>query len=54
LELEERFPGLDRIFVHVGGPGIPPSIIRQDLEWFGEEVMPTLKARVRTAATAGV
>ena len=54
LELEDRFPGLDRIFIHVGGPGIPPSILRRDLEWFGTEVMPTLKARTRTATPAGV
>ena len=39
-DIQDRFPGLERVFVHAGGLGIPPRVMRQDLEWFAAEVMP--------------
>ena len=42
-DLQERFPGLDRVFVTAGGFGIPPSVMRDDIEWFGREVMTKLR-----------
>ena len=39
-ELQERFPGLDRVFVAAGGLGIPPSAMLADIESFSNEVMP--------------
>ena len=39
-EIQEQFPGLERITVQGGALGIPPSAIRRDLEWFGREVLP--------------
>ena len=42
MELQERFPGLERLSIGAGGLGIPPHVIRQDLEWFGTEVMPAV------------
>ena len=43
LELGERFPGLERVFVQTGGLGLPPSVARADLEWFAQDVMPALQ-----------
>ena len=42
-ELQERFPGLERVFVTAGGLGIPPSVMQADIDWFGKEVMPIFK-----------
>ena len=39
-EIQDRLPGLERVIIGAGGLAIPPSIIRQDLAWFGKEVMP--------------
>ena len=39
-EIQERLPGLERICVGAGALAIPPSVIRQDIEWFGAEVLP--------------
>ena len=39
----ERFPKIERISVGLGGLGIPPSVIRKDLEWFGKEVLPQFR-----------
>jgi alkanesulfonate monooxygenase SsuD/methylene tetrahydromethanopterin reductase-like flavin-dependent oxidoreductase (luciferase family) len=42
-ELQERFPGLERVFITAGGLGIPPSVMQADISWFGKEVMPAFK-----------
>ncbi len=42
-ELQERFPGLERVFITAGGLGIPPSVMQADINWFGKEVMPAFK-----------
>ena len=39
-EIQDRLPGLERVIIGAGGLAIPPRIIRQDLAWFGKEVMP--------------
>ena len=39
-DIQDRFPGLKRIFVQAGGLGIPPRVMREDLEWFAAKVMP--------------
>ena len=39
-EIREKLPRLERISVGGGALGIPPSVIREDIEWFGKEVMP--------------
>lgn len=50
-QLEERYPGLDRI--SVGQPvGTPQAVITEQLEWFGKEVMPAFKGRVEEHAHA--
>jgi alkanesulfonate monooxygenase SsuD/methylene tetrahydromethanopterin reductase-like flavin-dependent oxidoreductase (luciferase family) len=41
-DIIHRFPGLDRISVGLGGLAMPPSIIREDIERFGSEVLPKL------------
>lgn len=38
--IQEKLPGLSRLVVGAGGLGIPPDVIRQDLQWFGREVLP--------------
>ena len=44
-EIQEQFPGLQRITVQGGALGIPPSAIRHDLEWFGREVLPKFRTK---------
>lgn len=39
-ELQDRFPGLDRVFIAAGGLGIPPSAMLADIEAFADDVMP--------------
>ena len=43
MGLQERLPGVERVFANAGGLGIPPSVIREDLEWLGKEVLPAFK-----------
>jgi len=47
-EIEERWPGLDQ--VNMGLPvGTPQSVILDQLEMFGREVMPYFKNRASAA-----
>ena len=39
-EIQETFPGLARVSVGAGALAFPPSVLRQDIEWFGKEVLP--------------
>jgi alkanesulfonate monooxygenase SsuD/methylene tetrahydromethanopterin reductase-like flavin-dependent oxidoreductase (luciferase family) len=48
-ELQKRFPGLVRVFITAGGLGIPPSVMRADIDWFGREVMPAFRKAVPVA-----
>ncbi len=49
-EIQERLPGLERVTIGAGALAIPPSVIRQDVEWFGKEVLP--KFQGASAATS--
>ncbi len=49
--LLERLPGLRRVFIQTGSLGVPPSAMRADIEWFAQDVMPSVKAA--PAASAG-
>ena len=42
-ELQDRLPGLERISITAGGLGIPPSVMKEDIEWFGKEILPVFK-----------
>ena len=33
-------PGLERVTIGAGALGIPPSVIKRNIEWFGREVLP--------------
>ena len=51
-DIEKRWPGLDH--VNMGLPvGTPQSVILEQTEAFGKEVMPHFKNRMATAAAAG-
>ena len=50
-DIQDRFPGLERVFVHAGGLGIPPRVMREDLEWFAAEVMPAFRPKANAADT---
>ncbi len=51
-DIERRWPGLDH--VNMGLPvGTPQSVILEQTEAFGKEVMPHFKNRMATAAAAG-
>ena len=39
-DLLDRFPNIERISVGAGALGIPPSVIRDDISWFGDEILP--------------
>ena len=39
-DLQESLPGLERVTVSAGALAIPPSVLKQDLEWIGKEVLP--------------
>ena len=39
-EIQDRLPGLERVTVSAGGLAMPPSVLKADLKWFGEAVMP--------------
>jgi len=38
--LQNRFPGLERVFIASGGLGIPPSAMLADIDSFANDVMP--------------
>ena len=50
-DIQDRFPGLERVFVQAGGLGIPPSVMREDLQWFAAEVMPAFGPKATAAGT---
>ena len=49
-EIQERLPGLERVTVGAGALAIPPSVIKQDLEWFGKEVLPKFQGEAVAAS----
>ena len=46
-EIQEKYPGLERVSVGAGALAIPPSVLRQEIETFGQEVMPKFPAARR-------
>ncbi len=44
-EIQDRFPGVQRMIMQAGALGIPPSAMRRDLEWFGREVLPRFQCQ---------
>ena len=48
--IQERLPGLERVTIGAGALAIPPSAIRQDIEWFGKEVLPKFPDAVAAAS----
>ena len=49
--VQERFPGLEA--VNIGNViGTPQSVVLEQLEWFGKEVMPAFKGKVEAPAVA--
>ena len=51
MELEERYPGLERVGVS-HDVGTPQEEILEQLAWFAKEVMPAFKGRVEAATPA--
>ena len=51
-DIQDRFPGLERVFVQAGGLGIPPRVMREDLAWFAAEVMPAFRPKATAAGTS--
>ena len=49
-EIQEEFPGLERVCIGAGALAIPPSAIRKDISWFGKEVLPKFQATTNDAA----
>ena len=49
-EIQERLPGLERVTIGAGALAIPPSVIRQDIEWFGREILPKFSGAVATGS----
>ena len=49
-EIQEEFPGLERVCIGAGALAIPPSAIRKDIERFGREVLPKFQSTTHVAA----
>jgi len=47
MELQDRFPGLDEVNVGASVMSTERSVILEQLELFGKEVMPTFKAQIK-------
>ncbi|MDE0042305.1 MAG: LLM class flavin-dependent oxidoreductase [Candidatus Poribacteria bacterium] len=43
-EIQEEFPGLERVCIGAGALAIPPSAIRKDIEWFGKDILPKFQS----------
>ena len=39
-DLLDRFPNIERVSVGAGALGMPLSAIRDDVRWFGDQVLP--------------
>ena len=49
MSLLQRMPGLRRVFIQTGSLGVPPSAMRADLEWFAQDIMPSIQSACITA-----
>ena len=52
LSVQERYPGLEQVTVSVY-VGTPKSVILEQLEWFGKEVMPASKGKTPPLSHVG-
>ena len=50
-DIQDTLPRLERVFVHAGGLGIPPRVMREDLACFAAEVMPAFRPKATAAGT---
>ena len=51
-EVQDRYPGLEEINIGVTNMGMPLKATLEQLEWFGEAVLPKFTAQQRVAAPA--
>jgi alkanesulfonate monooxygenase SsuD/methylene tetrahydromethanopterin reductase-like flavin-dependent oxidoreductase (luciferase family) len=52
LEVQDRYPGLEEVNIGVTSMGMPLKATLEQLEWFGQEVLPRFKAQAQVPATA--
>jgi alkanesulfonate monooxygenase SsuD/methylene tetrahydromethanopterin reductase-like flavin-dependent oxidoreductase (luciferase family) len=52
LEVQDRYPGLEEVNIGVTNMGMPLKATLEQLEWFGQEVLPRFKAQAQVPATA--
>jgi alkanesulfonate monooxygenase SsuD/methylene tetrahydromethanopterin reductase-like flavin-dependent oxidoreductase (luciferase family) len=52
LEIQDKYPGLEEVNIGVTNMGMPLKATLEQLEWFGQEVMPRFTAQARVPATA--
>jgi alkanesulfonate monooxygenase SsuD/methylene tetrahydromethanopterin reductase-like flavin-dependent oxidoreductase (luciferase family) len=52
LEVQDRYPGLEEVNIGVTNMGMPLKATLEQLEWFGQEVLPRVKAQAQVPATA--
>ncbi len=52
MEVQERYPGLAEVNLGVTSMGMPLTATLEQLEWFGQEVLPKFKAQASVTAPA--
>jgi alkanesulfonate monooxygenase SsuD/methylene tetrahydromethanopterin reductase-like flavin-dependent oxidoreductase (luciferase family) len=52
LQIQDRYPGLEEINIGVTNMGMPLKATLEQLEWFGQEVLPRFNAQARVPAPA--
>jgi len=52
MKVQERYPGLAEVNLGVTSMGMPLTATLEQLEWFGQEVLPKFKAQARVTAPA--
>jgi alkanesulfonate monooxygenase SsuD/methylene tetrahydromethanopterin reductase-like flavin-dependent oxidoreductase (luciferase family) len=52
LEIQDRYPGLEEINIGVTNMGMPLKATLEQLEWFGQDVLPRFNAQARVPAPA--
>jgi hypothetical protein len=52
LQIQDRYPGLEEINIGVTNMGMPLKATLEQLEWFGQDVLPRFRAQARVPAPA--
>ncbi|HEU0022602.1 MAG TPA: LLM class flavin-dependent oxidoreductase [Dehalococcoidia bacterium] len=52
LQVQDRYPGLEEINIGVTNMGMPLKATLEQLEWFGQDVLPRFRAQARVSAPA--